>query len=207
MLRNKVAEVYGAQPTLQTERLLLRRLTPGDANALYDVASIPEVSRYLMWDTHPSVKYTKRFLKDLQRMYEQFEYFEWGVVTRQDGRLIGTCGFTKFEFVTNRGEIGYSFHPDVWGRGYATEAAKATIAFGFRELGLSSVYACFALENAASIRVLTKCGMHYTGEEEPMKIKGEWMRVGGAAIFRSTFSENADGAVPKGADYRLIAHI
>lgn len=188
MLRSKVAEVYSAQPTLETERLLLRRLRREDAEALYAIASIPEVSRYLMWDRHPSVRYTKHYLKDLQRLYDDLEYFEWGVLTRE-GDLIGTCGFTKFDYTANRGEIGYSFRPDVWGRGYATEAAQAAIGFGFHELGLSSVYACFALENAASIRVLTKCGMHYLGEDEPMKIKGEWLRIGSASIDRKAYSE------------------
>ena len=188
MLRSKVAEVYSAQPTLETERLLLRRLRREDAEALYAIASIPEVSRYLMWDRHPSVRYTKHYLKDLQRLYDDLEYFEWGVLTRE-GDLIGTCGFTKFDYTANRGEIGYSFRPDVWGRGYATEAAQAAIGFGFHELGLSSVYACFALENAASIRVLTKCGMHYLGEDEPMKIKGEWLRIGSSSIDRKAYSE------------------
>lgn len=188
MLRSKVAEVYSAQPILETERLLLRRLRREDAEALYAIASIPEVSRYLMWDRHPSVRYTKHYLKDLQRLYDDLEYFEWGVLTRE-GDLIGTCGFTKFDYTANRGEIGYSFRPDVWGRGYATEAAQAAIGFGFHELGLSSVYACFALENAASIRVLTKCGMHYLGEDEPMKIKGEWLRIGSASIDRKAYSE------------------
>lgn len=191
MLRTKVAEVYSAQPTLETERLLLRRLTREDAEALYAIASIPEVSRYLMWDRHPSVKYTKHYLKDLQRLYDDLEYYEWGVLTRE-GDLIGTCGFTKFDYTANRGEIGYSFRPDVWGHGYATEAARAAIAFGFQELGLSSVYACFALENVASIRVLTKCGMHYLGEDEPMKIKGEWLRIGSASIDRAAYSGNND---------------
>lgn len=188
MLRSKVAEVYSAQPILETERLLLRRLRREDAEALYAIASIPEVSRYLMWDRHPSVRYTKHYLKDLQRLYDDLEYFEWGVLTRE-GDLIGTCGFTKFDYTANRGEIGYSFRPDVWGQGYATEAAQAAIGFGFHELGLSSVYACFALENAASIRVLTKCGMHYLGEDEPMKIKGEWLRIGSASIDRKAYSE------------------
>lgn len=114
MLRSKVAEVYSAQPILETERLLLRRLRREDAEALYAIASIPEVSRYLMWDRHPSVRYTKHYLKDLQRLYDDLEYFEWGVLTRE-GDLIGTCGFTKFDYTANRGEIGYSFRPDVWG--------------------------------------------------------------------------------------------
>ena len=204
MLRRKVEEVYSARPTLLTQRLLLRRLNLEDANALYSIASIPEVSRYLMWDRHPSLKYTKRYLNDLNQMYDNNEYFEWGVITRQDGRLIGTCGFTKFDFNANRGEIGYSFRPDTWGKGYATEAARATVAFGFRELNLSSVYACFAMENLASIRVLTKCGMQYIGEDDPMIIKGEWHRIGSAAISRKSYIESAGEIEGATSEYNLI---
>ena len=113
MLRYKVADVYTKHPTLETERLILRQLTRDDAESLYAIASIPEVSRYLMWDRHTSLKYTKHYLKDILRMYESLEYFEWGVVTKSDVRLIGTCGYTKFDYPINRGEIGYSFAPDV----------------------------------------------------------------------------------------------
>lgn len=204
MLRKKVAEVYSAQPTLETERLILRRLVREDAESLYAIASIPEVSRYLMWDRHPSLKYTKHYLKDLQRLYKDLEYFEWGVVARDSGQLIGTCGFTKFDYTANRGEIGYSFHPDVWGQGYATEATRATIAFGFLELELSCVYACFALENTASIRVLTKCGMHYTGEDEPMRIKGNWLRVGSASITREIYATKAGKDSSEEAESKLL---
>lgn len=204
MLRYKVAEVYTTRPMLETGRLILRPLIRNDAESLYAIASVPEVSRYLMWNRHTSLKYTRHYLKDILRMYANLEYFEWGVVTRCDGRLIGTCGFTKFDYPNNRGEIGYSFCPDVWGKGYATEAAAATIAFGFNELHLASVCACFALENAASMHVLQKCGMHYTGEEEPMKIKGEWLRVGGASLSQSDYLRIKAVSSRAEPAYRLI---
>ena len=207
MLRYKVAEVYTMRPVLGTERLILRQLACDDAESLYAIASVPEVSRYLMWDRHTSLKYTKHYLKDILRMYADLEYFEWGVVTRTNGRLIGTCGFTKFDYPTNRGEIGYSFCPDVWGNGYATEAAMATIAFGFNELHLASICACFALENTASIHVLQKCGMQYTGEEDPMKIKGEWLRVGGAALTQSDYLQNKAVSGRTEPVYRLMTRM
>ncbi len=207
MLRYKVAEVYTTRPVLETERLVLRQLTRDDAESLYAIASLPEVSRYLMWDRHTSLKYTKHYLKDLVRMYENLEYFEWGVVTRAEGRLIGTCGFTKFDYLINRGEIGYSFCPDVWGKGYATEAAMATIAFGFNELHLASACACFAVENTASIHVLQKCGMQFAGEEEPMRIKGAWLRVGGAALSRNDYLQNETAKGHVTPAYRLLTRV
>lgn len=187
MQAERVRSIFAAAPTVMTERLLLRRLAKADAVALYDFASIPAVSRYLFWEPHPSLRYTRAYLKDLGRLYHRLEYFEWGVVCRGDGRLIGTCGFTSFDHGARRGEIGYSFHPAVWGQGYATEAARATIAFGFDRLGLDSVTARFALVNAASVHVLLKCGMHFVEEEEPCILHGEPMRIGRAEIARATY--------------------
>lgn len=187
MQAERVRNVFAAAPTVMTERLLLRRLTKEDAVALYDFASIPAVSRYLFWEPHPSLHYTRSYLKDLGRLYRRLEYFEWGVVRRGDGRLIGTCGFTAFDHGARRGEIGYSFHPSVWGQGYATEAARATIAFGFDRLGLDIVTARFALVNAASVHVLLKCGMHFVEEEEPCIVQGKLMRIGRAEIVRDAY--------------------
>lgn len=183
----RVRSVFAAAPTVMTERLLLRRLAKDDAAALYDFASIPEVSRYLFWEPHPTLHYTRSYLKDLVQLYRRLEYFEWGVVCREDGRLIGTCGFTAFDHGAWRGEIGYSFHPAVWGQGYATEAVRATIAFGFERLGLEAVTARFALVNAASVHVLLKCGMHFVEEEEPCIVQGKLMRIGRAEIARDAY--------------------
>ena len=191
MLRSKVESVYRTMPALETQRLLLRKLEKSDAEALYAFSHIPEVSRYLLWDTHPTLKYTKSYLHDLMKSYRDFLYFEWGVVEKESGTLIGTCGFTSFDYAENGGEIGYSFHPAYWGHGYATEATIETIRFGFRILGLKRIYAYYVLENEASLKVLLHSGMTFRREVSPLMIKGQEMRIGLCDITRDEYASQA----------------
>jgi RimJ/RimL family protein N-acetyltransferase len=73
------------------------------------------------------------------------------------------------------GELGYVMHPDVWGRGYATEAARLLLRFGFEDLGLEQVVATCDPRNVASARVLEKVGMQYTRRDlRTMQIRDGW---------------------------------
>lgn len=197
MLRRRVESVYRTMPVLETERLVMRKLEKSDAEDLYAFSHIPEVSQYLLWDIHPSLKYTKSYLHDLMKSYRDYLYFEWGVVEKKTGTLIGTCGFTAFDYSGNGGEIGYSFHPSFWGQGYATEAARETIHFGFRTLGLSRIYAYFVLENQASLKVLIHAGMTFRREVSPFIIKGREMRVGLCDITREEYTSGVYAAAEK----------
>ncbi len=188
MKKHRIEAVYKNLPSLETERLLLRPLRPSDAEDLYEFASRPCVSEYLLWDPHRSLSYTKEYLADILKMYRRFEYFEWAVVERQSNKMIGTCGFTAFDFRRDAGEIGYSLNPDYWGRGYATEAAAAALRFGFETLELERVEAFYVLDNTASARVLAHIGMKYMGETEPMCIKEHERRVGIYALTREEYS-------------------
>ena len=191
MLRERVRKIYSHIPTLETPHLILRKLMRADAADMNEFSRREEVSEYLLWDRHTSMRYTKACLSDLLRSYRDFTYFEWAVILKENRKMIGTCGFTKFRYESNIGEIGYSLNPDYWGRGYATEAAKATVAFGFSDLGLYRIEAYFVLENTASRRVLEHCGMTYRGETHPMVIKGVERKIGLVALTREEYYANA----------------
>ena len=191
MLRERVREVYSHMPMLETPHLILRKLMRADVADMNEFSRREEVSKYLLWDRHTSMRYTKAYLSDLLRSYRDFTYFEWAVTLKENRKMIGTCGFTKFHYGSNTGEIGYSLHPDYWGRGYATEAAKATVEFGFSELDLYQIEAYFALENTASRRVLEHCRMTYQGETQPMVIKGIERRIGLAILTREEYDAYA----------------
>ena len=191
MLRERVREVYSHMPMLETPHLILRKLMRADAADMNEFSRREEVSKYLLWDRHTSMRYTKAYLSDLLRSYRDFTYFEWAVTLKENRKMIGTCGFTKFHYGSNTGEIGYSLHPDYWGRGYATEAAKATVEFGFSELDLHQIEAYFVLENTASRRVMEHCGMTYQGETQPMVIKGVERRIGLANLTREEYDAYA----------------
>ncbi len=170
---------------LESERLLLRRLRVEDYVSMYDYARREDVTRYLLWSPHPSPDYTKRYLRSVQRQYRIGDFYEWGVEEKESHRLVGTCGFVSFDFAHARAEVGYVFSPAVWGRGYASEALRETLRFGFDALGLHRIEARFMAGNTASRRVMEKCGMHYEGMAKGlMLVKGEWKDIGICAIVK-----------------------
>jgi RimJ/RimL family protein N-acetyltransferase len=83
----------------------------------------------------------------------------WAVVAKTDGRFIGNASIRPRPTHKNETEIGYMLMPVEWGKGYATEIARALVRFGFDELKLGTVYATVDIENTDSIHVLEKCGM------------------------------------------------
>jgi len=153
-------------PTLETDRLILRKLTPNDAEAVFAYASDPEVTRYLIWDTHRSIEDSKAFLKQTINGYESGgdEADWWGIVYKGDHRLVGSCGFESQERSGHaRAALGYVLSRAYWSRGLAPEAVRAMIRFGFDGMSLNRIEARCIAENVASARAMEKAGMTYEG--------------------------------------------
>lgn len=96
---------------------------------------------------------------------ERHGFSKWGVCERATGELIGDCGIQLLEGGPDV-ELGFHLRPSAWGRGYATEAARACLDAAFAGLGLEEVIAIVAPGNAASVRVLEKIGMRPAGERQ-----------------------------------------
>ncbi len=175
----------GGPPTLETERLILRKMTPDDAGAVFAYASDPEVSRYVLWETHRSVEDSRAFLDLVARKYEGGGEPEWGMVYKGDGRFVGACGFVNWAPEHARAEMGYVLHRDYWGRGLVPEAVRAMIRFGFERMDLNRVEARCVAENAASARVMEKAGMAYEGTLRQREfLKGAYRDMKLYAILR-----------------------
>lgn len=146
-----------AEP-IQTERLLLRALTPDDAEAVWAVWGDPEVAKYLADPVYPSPE----ALRGLFEPGAEGENHAFAAVEKATGELIGTCGVGP---EGNGAEWGFDYclRRDRWGRGFATEMAKALLAFA-RGRGARAFVAECAQENPASARVMEKCGMVRTAE-------------------------------------------
>ena len=93
---------------------------------------------------------------------EQHGFASWAVELRATGHVIGAAGLGHLG-ESEEIEVGYRFLKEHWGKGYATEAARVSIAFGFEELGLDRIVAVTLPENRASRRVMEKCGMKFVG--------------------------------------------
>jgi len=161
---------------LETERLYLREFEESDWEAVHQYGSDPEVVKFLAWG--PNTKEDSRNFIRRAIGYEQQEPrkdYVLAVVLKAKGTLIGGCGIHLSKPNSREGGISYCLNRHFWGRGYATEAARALLAFGFQEMGLHRIFATCDVENLASARVLEKVGMKREGcLREHIWTKGRW---------------------------------
>lgn len=151
---------------LETARLRLRRFHLGDLREVFDYASSEENTRFLSWATHQSEEDTLRYLRMEEDNALLGEQYNWAVIDKDSGRLIGSAGLTRLDADRRSAELGYVLHREFWGRGYATELSAALLDFGFSAVGFERVHAYCFRGNDASRRVLEKLGMRYLGVEE-----------------------------------------
>lgn len=171
----RIEEIFTDIPTLQTPRLILRKMRLDDAADLFEYASDPEVSTYTTWGPHTSIQDSLEFLTRILSLYEGGQLADWGIEHKSDGKFIGTCGFAEWSPYHSRGEIGYAMSRKYWGQGLMTEAAREIIAFGFTQMQLNRVEARCIVANVGSARVMEKAGMTYEGIlREQMYAKGDY---------------------------------
>ena len=179
MRKESIYRIFSKIPTLETDRLILRKMLVSDAEDVYAYSCRDDVTEFLTWTPHPTPAYTADYLRYLGQRYIVGDYFNWAVVEKKSGRVIGSCGFTRFDFPNDSGEIGYVFHPDFGGRGYATEAAREVLRFGFVALKLHRIEAKYLKGNERSGLLLERLGMTFEGERrESMLVKGAYRTVG-----------------------------
>lgn len=141
---------------LETERLILRELTPLDALDFYELNADPEVIKYTGNLAFLSVDEAKAFLENYTD-YKKNGFGRWAVIGKKTKSFLGWCGLKLNQegFV----DLGYRFYRKEWGKGYATESAKASMEYGFENLGINEIIGRVTQENVASVRVLEKLGM------------------------------------------------
>jgi ribosomal-protein-alanine N-acetyltransferase len=148
---------------VETERLLLRQFTPDDAEFILRLLNEPSFIANIADRGVRTVEQAAAYLVDgPMRMYAEHGHGLW-LVALKDAAMqpIGMCGLLRrdqFEDV----DVGYAFLPEFWSRGYASEAARAVLEYGKRELGLARIIALVAPHNAGSIRLLEKLGFAFS---------------------------------------------
>jgi ribosomal-protein-alanine N-acetyltransferase len=155
---------------LETERLILREWSPGDAAEMFEICRDAEVMRYIgTGKPYKTLAEAEKFLRWAVAYQRENGFCRWAVVEKASGKIVGSCGFA-YPHATPEVELGYLFDRAVWGKGFATEAARAALDHGFGKLGFREIIAITDLENTASQRVLEKIGFAQRGVE---KIDGE----------------------------------
>ena len=149
------------QAIIATARLWLRPFTVDDAPAIYALNSHPDVVRYTGESVFSDMEQAARLIRErILPDYTRHGFGRWAMVDKDSGAIIGAAGLKHLD---DLGEVdaGYRLLPSYWGRGLATEAARALVDYGFRELHLSRIIGLVDAPNIASIRVLEKSGLTF----------------------------------------------
>lgn len=146
---------------LESKRFILREYEAGDWERVHIYGSSTEFTQYEAWGPN-SEEDTKTFISEmLSNLDETPRYkFEFAIIDKSSGLLIGGCGLRREGHLSSVGVFGYAVNPDFQGNGIATEVTKLLIEFGFKELGLSVIYAVCDSRNTASYKVMEKCGLN-----------------------------------------------
>ncbi len=149
---------FNSFPVLETEALLLRRLTPNDDKQIFLIRSNLIMAEHLDRPLCQSIEEAAQFINKITNGIENNKWLYWGLTLKGDNTVIGTICLWQFNEDKTTAEIGYELLPDFQGHGYMQEVVNAIINFGFTKLNLNNIYAEVATYNIKSIKILEKFG-------------------------------------------------
>jgi RimJ/RimL family protein N-acetyltransferase len=162
---------------IRTERLLLRRFREGDLDRLAAMQALPEVARYLYWEPAAREQVEPILARRIAstRLEKDDDWVVLAVERQEDGLLLGDVTIFLRSVEHRQAEVGWVFHPDAGGRGYASEASRALIDLAFDDLGAHRVFARTDLRNAPSSALCRRLGMRQEAHfRESELFKGSW---------------------------------
>lgn len=166
---------------IETERLILRQIQPADESGMFALDADPEVHQYLGNKPVKSLSETRQMIAFIRKQYEENGIGRWAVIEKETNDFIGWAGLKLVTETinnhTNYYDLGYRLRSAYWGKGYATEAAKASLDYGFNTLKLQEVFALVDTRNLASKNVLEKVGLKHI---ENFDLEGRphfWLKV------------------------------
>ena len=179
----------------------LRPLLAADWPAVHSWARLPESSRYQAWGPNTEEQ-TREYCAQTAEVWQRKPQTRFSYAILDGGPVIGGAGGDRVVGTADlhlrgegQGEIGYGVHPDVWGRGVATSAARMLLRIAFEEQGLHRVYGTCDPRNLASARVLTKIGMTYEGRmRETMRLHDGWRDSSLFAILEDEWRASVSAA-------------
>ncbi len=175
---HKYKKTLSDLPSLETERLLLRKIARENANDMFAYTSLSQTARYLLWSPHLNIEETKGYIEYLTKEYEKGNCADWGLSLKENGVFIGTCGFADLDLDNNKGELGYVLSPAYQGKGYMKEAASAVLELAFFRLDINRVELRIISENIDSVRFAEGLGFVYEGTaRRSMYIKGQYRDI------------------------------
>jgi len=166
---------------IETERLILREFRPEDAEGIFRLDSDPRVMLYLGNKTISGMNEAEDIVAGVRKQYEDHGIGRWVVMERSSGNFIGWSGLKFITYTennqTNFHDVGYRLLPGYWGRGYATESARAALEYGFKTMGLHEIIGMCDEKNLASRRALEKCGLKFVEKFNHKNIICDWLSI------------------------------
>ncbi|QRG67649.1 GNAT family N-acetyltransferase [Brevibacillus choshinensis] len=162
--------------SLTTERLIIRPYVESDLMESFELMQDPELFTYLHFGVMPLESYQRLFkwlIDSYQTPFDQPFKYSFAIFSKETGAFIGWCGVGVLDFMAPEKELYYLIGRKDWGKGYASEAAKALTAYTFEVIGLDRLYAKADPRNKASLKIFEKLGFAFerelqglTGEDE-----------------------------------------
>lgn len=147
---------------ITTDRLILRDAKVSDAQDMFEYAKLEEVTKYLSWKPHLTVKDSEKFLEMFSKeAKEKDSYVLKAIVLKENNKMIGTIDARIFGENLKDAEFGYCLNPKYWNKGYMSEALKAFKEALHKEHSVENIFGCFERENIGSKRVMQKNEMYY----------------------------------------------
>jgi ribosomal-protein-alanine N-acetyltransferase len=166
---------------IETERLILRNFLPRDVEGIYELDAHPEVHRYLGNKPITSMQQAHDYIANVTAQYKDNGIGRWAAIEKSTGDFIGWAGLKHITYEENGHinfyDVGYRLIPRYWGKGYATEAAKAALEYGFNTLGLNEIIGMCHEHNTASRRALEKCGLRFIEKFKWNDITCDWLKI------------------------------
>lgn len=184
---------YGmfSMPTLETKRLILRRITMRDAGDIFEYSKDKEVARHVLWSAQKDISEAKDYCRFMIKRYRCDQPSSWGVIDKATNRLVGTIGYMDYNEDNATVELGYSLARWLWNGGYMTEALQRVIEYTFEAMDVNRIEAQHELTNPSSGRVMEKCGMQKEGVlRQRLYNKGRYVDVALYAILKQDYEKS-----------------
>lgn len=175
--------------TIETKRLVLRRVAEEDLKDIFEISSNPEVTQHISWETHQSLEQTRELLNKYLDSYNQNTIRDWGVELKESKKIIGLAGFLPEPKDINEPDIGYIFNKDYWHKHFATEAVQEILKFGFEKANLKKITAYCVEHHQPSQKVLTNCGFSFEKHDTIQTQKGSTEKVKRFTILIDNFKD------------------
>ncbi|NNF57983.1 MAG: GNAT family N-acetyltransferase [Rhodothermaceae bacterium] len=177
-----------ALPVLDTQRLRLRHPRPADADAVLAIFGDPTAMRYWSHEPFEDLEAAQNYLATIDEGFAERTLFQWAITELGADDLIGTVTLLHWDRPNRRAEVGYMLSPSHWGKGYASEAVRAVLCFGFEAMDLHRVEAELDPRNEASARLLERLGFQQEGlQRQTWYLYDEWCDSALYGLLRTDF--------------------